>query len=183
MSTSLPTPPLAEHLPAAFYEVGASTDGMPTIIVPAAHLVEVGERLRDDPALRFIVCIDVTAADHLPREPRYDVVYHLLSPEYRFRLRVRVNAGGEAPSVPSVQGVWVSANWQEREVFDLFGIVFTGHPNLERLITPDDWEGHPLRKDYPVQVKLPVRTYAPLQLTEEEFRANVTTDRAERVKR
>jgi NADH-quinone oxidoreductase subunit C len=156
---------------------------MPTISVPASHLVEVSRLLRDEPALRFVVCIDVTAVDHLPREPRYDVVYHLLSPDHRFRLRVRAQAGGAEPSVPSVQGVWVSANWQEREVFDLFGIVFTNHPSLERLITPDDWEGHPLRKDYPVQVKLPVRTYAPLQLTEEEFRANLATDRAERVKR
>jgi NADH-quinone oxidoreductase subunit C len=183
MTESLPVPPLADRLPAGSYEVGASTDGMPTITVPASHLVEVSRLLRDDPALRFLVCVDVTAADHLPREPRYDVVYHLLSPEHRFRLRVRVQAGGAEASVPSVQGVWVSANWQEREVFDLFGIVFTAHPNLERLITPEDWEGHPLRKDYPVQVKLPVRTYAPLQLTEEEFRANVSADRAERVKR
>lgn len=183
MTQSLPTPPLAEHLPQGSYEVGPSTDGMLTITVPAAHLVEVCRLLRDDPALAFVVCVDVTAADHLPRDPRFDVVYHLVSPEHRFRLRLRVYAGGEQPAVPSVQGVWVSANWQEREVHELFGITFTGHPNLDRLILPDDWDGHPLRKDYPVQVNLPVRTYAPLQLTEEEFRANVTTDRAERVKR
>ena len=72
---------------------------------------------------------------------------------------------------------------QEREVFDLFGIGFTGHPNLQRLIMPEDWDGHPLRKDYPVQIKMPVRTYEPLQLTEEEFRENMAADRAERVKR
>jgi NADH-quinone oxidoreductase subunit C len=183
MPTSLPLPPLAGHLPAGTYEVATSTDGMPTVTVPADHLVEIGRLLRDDPALRFVVCVDVTAADHLPRDPRYDVVYHLLSPDLGFRLRVRVHAGGAAPEVPSVSGVWTSADWQEREVHDLFGIGFSGHPGLEPLILPEDWDGHPLRKDYPVQVKLPVRTYEPLQLTEEEFRANVATDRAERAKR
>ena len=180
MTQSFPTPPIAERLPAGTYETEAATDGMPTIRVPAEHLVEVCRQLRDDPALLFVVCVDVTAADYLPRQPRYDVVYHLVSPERRWRLRIRVHTDG---TVPSVSGVWTSTNWQEREVFDLFGIAFSGHPKLERLIMPDDWEGYPLRKDYPVQVKMPVRTYAPLQLTEEEFKANVTTDRAERVKR
>jgi NADH:ubiquinone oxidoreductase subunit C len=87
---------------------------------------------------------------------------------------------GDATEVPTLSSVWPSANWQEREVWDLVGIVFTGHPNLTRLLTPDDWEGHPLRKDYPTQVKLPVRTYEPLQLTEEEFAANVEADRRHR---
>lgn len=176
-------PPLAEHLPAGSYEVGSAPDGMPAITVPAEHLVEVCRVLRDDPALRFVVCVDVTAADHYPREPRYDVVYHFVSPDNRLRLRIRVHAGGAAPAVPTISGVWASANWQEREVYDLFGIAFTGHPNPTRLIMPEDWEGHPLRKDYPVQITMPVRTYAPLQLTEEEFRANVTADRTERQKR
>jgi NADH-quinone oxidoreductase subunit C len=183
MTQSFPLPPIADHLPAGTYEVTPSTDGMPTITVPADRLVEVCRVLRDEPALRFLVCVDVTAADLLPREPRYDLVYHLVSPDLKLRLRVRVHASGAAPTVPSLAGIWVSTDWQEREVFDLFGITFAGHPKLERLIMPDDWEGYPLRKDYPVQIKMPVRTYAPLQLTEEEFRANVTTDRAERVKR
>src|SRR5690242_18257938 len=117
MSTSLAMPPLAEHLPAGSYEVAAATDGMPTITVPADHLVEVCRVLRDDPALAFIVCVDVTAADHFPRDPRYDVVYHLVSPERRFRLRIRVQVSA---SVPTLSSVWPSANWQEREVFDLF---------------------------------------------------------------
>jgi NADH-quinone oxidoreductase subunit C len=183
MTDSFAMPPLAEHLPAGTCEVSVATDGMPAITVAPEHVVEVCRVLRDHPAFRFVVCVDVTAADYLPREPRYDVLYHLLSPDMRLRLRVRVHAQGASPSVPSLSGIWTSTNWQEREVFDLFGIAFTGHPKLERLIMPDEWEGHPLRKDYPVQVKLPVRTYAPLQLTEEEFRANLTTDRAGRVKR
>jgi NADH-quinone oxidoreductase subunit C len=180
MSTALTMPPLAEHLPAGTFEVASSADGMPTVTIPAAHLVEVARVLRDQPALAFIVCVDVTAADRFPRDPRYDVVYHLLSPEKLLRLRLRVRAGGARPEIPTVSGIWPSANWLEREVLDLFGITFTGHPDPARLIMPEDWEGHPLRKDYPVQVKLPVRTYEPLQLTEEEFRANVLTDRLRR---
>jgi NADH-quinone oxidoreductase subunit C len=179
-STSLTAPPLAERLPAGTFEVSPSPDGMPAILVPAEHLVEVCRVLRDDPALRFAVCVDVTAADYYPREPRFEVVYHLVSPDQRLRLRVRVYASGPSPSVPSVSGVWASANWQEREVLDLFGIGFAGHPNPARLIMPEDWDGHPLRKDYPVQVKMPVRTYEPLQLTEEEFEANLAADRLQR---
>jgi NADH-quinone oxidoreductase subunit C len=177
MPTPFTMPPLAEHLPAGSFDVGPSTDGMPTVAVPPERLVDVCRTLRDDPALRFAVCVDVTAVDHYPRDPRYDVVYHLVSPENRLRLRVRVHAGGEAPAVPSVSGIWQAANWGEREVIDMFGILFAGHPDPARIIMPDDWEGHPLRKDYPVQIKLPVRTYAPLQLTEEEFAENLHADR------
>jgi NADH-quinone oxidoreductase subunit C len=176
-------PPVSEHLPAGAFEIGSSADGMPTIVVPANDLVEVCRALRDHPALQFAVCLDVTAADHLPREPRFDIVYHLTSPELRHRLRIRVHAAGAAPRVPTVSHIWPSANWQEREVYDLFGVEFDGHPDLQRLIMPDEWEGHPLRKDYPVQVNLPVRTYEPLQLTEDEFRANVTADRERRRRR
>jgi NADH-quinone oxidoreductase subunit C len=156
---------------------------MPTIIVEPDRLVEVCQQLRDHAAFQFAVCLDVTAADHFPRTPRFDVVYHLTSPEQLWHLRIRVLTNGSEPPVPSVSAVWPSANWQEREVFDMFGIAFSGHPELRRLIMPEDWEGHPLRKDYPVQVKLPVRTHEPLQLTEEEFRANMTADKAERARR
>ena len=173
-------PPLAEHLPAGTFEVSAATDGMPAIVVPAEHLVEVARILRDAPALRFIVCVDVTAADHYPREPRYDLVYHLVSPERGLRLRVRVHATGPSPAVPTVSSVWPSANWQEREVIDLFGVGFTGHPDPTRLILPDEWEGHPLRKDFPVQIRLRPRAEEPLQVTEEEFRANLARDKAAR---
>jgi len=177
MSTPFTMPPLAEHLPAGSFEVAPSSDGMPTITVPAEHVLDVARALHDNPALRFAVCLDVTAVDHFPRDPRFDVVYHLVAPENRLRLRLRVHAGGTAPTIPTVSGIWTSANWGEREVIDMFGILFAGHPDPARILMPEDWEGHPLRKDYPVQIKLPVRTYQPLQLTEEEFAENLHADR------
>jgi NADH-quinone oxidoreductase subunit C len=170
-------PPLADALPAGSFEPAESRDDLPVIRVAADVLPEVCRVLRDHPALMFEVCLDITAADHFPRRPRVDVVYHLVSTSKFWTLRVVVQLETVEAPVPTVSTVWPAANWLEREVWDLYGVTFTGHPQLERLLTPDDWEGHPLRKDYPVQVKLPVKTYMPLQLTEEEFRANVEADR------
>ncbi len=170
-------PPLADALPAGSFELVESHDDLPVIRVPAASIVDVCRVLRDHPALQFVVCLDITAADHFPRRPRIDIVYHLVSTSQSWTLRVVVQLNDVDEPVPTVSTVWPAANWLEREVWDLFGVTFAGHPQLERLLTPDDWEGHPLRKDYPVQVKLPVKTYAPLQLTEEEFRANGEADR------
>lgn len=183
MPSAFTMPPLAEHLPAGSFEIESSTDGMPTIIVPADHLVAVSRALHDTPALGFVVCVDITAADHFSREPRFDIVYHLVAPENRLRLRMRVHAGGAQPTVPTVSGIWAAANWGEREVIDMFGVMFAGHPDPARILMPDDWEGHPLRRDYPVQVNLPVRTYEPLQLTEEEFAENLQADRELRQRR
>lgn len=92
----------------------------------------------------------VTAVDWAPREPRFEVVYHLHSLSRNLRLRLKCWVSGELPEIDSVTGVWRAANWYEREMFDLFGITFRNHPNLERIMMPDDWEGHPLRKDYPI---------------------------------
>jgi NADH-quinone oxidoreductase subunit C len=180
MSTKFSPPPLAEALPAGSFEAAPTRDGIPTIVVGAPQLSEVAKTLREHALLRFDVCLDVTAVDRFPRAPRFEVVYHLVSVELTFTLRMKVVLAGDVAELPTVSNVWPSANWQEREVWDLFGIEFRGHPNLDRLLTPEDWEGHPLRKDYPVQVKLPVRTYEPLQLTEEEFRTNVEVDRRHR---
>jgi NADH-quinone oxidoreductase subunit C len=94
---------------------------------------------------------DVTAVDWFPSTPRFQLSYHILSHTYRERIRLRVLVDGESPSVDSIVPVWPSANFYEREVFDLFGIHFKGHPNLRRIMMPDDWQGHPLRKDYPVE--------------------------------
>ena len=171
------TPPLADALPPGSFEAADSRDGIPVIKVHASALTAVCRALHDHPALQFAVCLDITAADHFPRRPRFDIVYHLVSTAHRLTLRVVVPLETEAEHVPTVSSIWPAANWLEREVWDLFGVTFPGHPQLERLLTPEDWEGHPLRKDFPVQVKLPVKTYEPLQLTEEEFRANVEADR------
>ena len=176
MSTPIALPPLADVLPAGSFEVVPSNDDIPTAVVPADAIATVSQALRDHPSTRFAVCLDVTAADYFPRTPRFDIIYLLVSVELKLTLRLKVRAGTDT-RVPTVSAIWPSANWPEREVWDLFGVEFAGHPNLERLLTPEDWEGHPLRKDYPVQVKLPVKTYEPLQLTEEEFKANVQADR------
>jgi NADH-quinone oxidoreductase subunit C len=94
---------------------------------------------------------DVTAVDWFPSSPRFQLSYHIVSHSYKERIRLRVMLDGESPSVESITAVWPAANFYEREVFDLFGISFEGHPNLRRIMMPDDWQGHPLRKDYPVE--------------------------------
>ncbi|HKH73428.1 MAG TPA: NADH-quinone oxidoreductase subunit C [Vicinamibacterales bacterium] len=169
---------LRSAVPGAAYDVGHSVD-MPTIYVPAEHLVATCGVLRDLPALQFNVLVEVTAADYLPREPRYEVVYHLLSVPKRQRLRVKVRVGANG-SVPTVQGIWRGAGWPEREVWDMFGIEFDNHGDLRRLLMPEDWEGHPARKDYPVQIRKAAQTYEPLEVSEAEFRANIERDRLKR---
>jgi NADH-quinone oxidoreductase subunit C len=99
---------------------------------------------------QFVRLSTVTAVDRYPSEPRYEVVYHLHSIERNERLRLKCRLAAHDPSIESVTSVWRGADWYEREVFDLFGIRFTGHPDLRRIMMPDDWEGHPLRKDYPI---------------------------------
>jgi NADH-quinone oxidoreductase subunit C len=173
---------LTTLVPDAQFEVGRSVD-MPTVYVPAERLVETCRALRDTAALGFNVLIEVTAADYLPREPRFEVVYHLLSMPNRTRLRLKVrvaSADAGRGVLPSVQEVWRSAGWPEREVYDMFGIVFANHPDLRRILMPEDWEGHPARKDYPVQIKKTAQTYQPLEVSEEEFRSNIERDRVRR---
>jgi NADH-quinone oxidoreductase subunit C len=172
---------LAPLMPDVSYESGQSVD-FATIYVPAASLVETCRALRDTPSLRFTVLLEVTAADYLPREPRFEVVYHLLSIPNRQRLRVKVRVGSNEIDgvVPTVQSVWPAAGWPEREVWDMFGIVFAGHTDLRRLLMPEDWEGHPARKDYPVQIRKAAQTYEPLEVTQDEFKANIERDRLRR---
>ena len=125
--------------------------GETTVVVPANRLLQAAEFLTSEPSLRFTFLADLTALDRFPLEPRFELNYQLLSIEKKLRLRIRVKLPGADPSVQSVTGIWPTANWQERECFDLFGIRFQGHPDLRRILMPEEWEGHPLRKDYPVE--------------------------------
>ena len=125
--------------------------GETTVLVPREHLQRAAEYLASEPSLRFSYLSDITTVDRFPLEPRFEVNYHLLSLDRRERLRLKVRLGGSDPVVHSVIPVWPTANWHERENFDLFGIRFEGHPDLRRILMPDDWEGYPLRKDYPVE--------------------------------
>ncbi len=107
--------------------------------------------LKENPSCPMNFLADVTAVDWYPAEPRFELVYHLLSIPNKERLRLKVRVDSSSPVVESVTSVWPGANFFEREVFDLFGIRFQGHPYLRRILMPEDWEGHPLRKDYPVE--------------------------------
>jgi NADH-quinone oxidoreductase subunit C len=122
-----------------------------TIIVPAAQLLEVARHLRDAPDAAFDLCSDVTATDWPPRlSGRFDVLYVLYSTRHRHRLRVKTIVAESQP-LPSVTSVWPSANWLEREIYDMFGVNFAGHPDRRRILMPEDWQGFPQRKDYPLE--------------------------------
>ena len=174
---------LQQHLPPGSFEAVPAADGMPTIYVPREALVETMRVLRDTPELGFGFLADIVGMDYHPREPRYEVVYLLASlgtggyGSTAKRLRVKVRVSGADPSVPTLGDLWKMANWAERELWDLYGIRVDGHPDLRRLLMPEDWEGHPMRKDYPVQIKQPVKTYEPLQVSEEQFVANIQDSR------
>jgi NADH-quinone oxidoreductase subunit C len=125
--------------------------GETTIVVPREHIRRACEFLVAEPSLQFTFLSDITTLDRFPLEPRFEINYHLLSIEHKTRLRLKVRLAGGDPAILSVTPVWPTANWHERENFDLFGIRFEGHPDLTRILMPDDWEGYPLRKDYPVE--------------------------------
>ena len=118
-----------------------------TAIVPPDRLLEVAAQLRGQ---GFDLCSDLTATDWPDRAERFDVVYMLYATGTRARLRLKVRVADGTP-VPSVTGVWPAAGWLEREVFDMFGVTFSGHPDLRRILMPDNWQGHPQRKDYPLE--------------------------------
>jgi NADH-quinone oxidoreductase subunit C len=130
--------------------------GEVTITANAADIVKVVTFLRDDERCRFVNLIDVTAVDWPSREKRFDVVYHFLSPTKNARVRVKVETD-EATAVPSIIDVFPGANWYERETYDLYGVLFTGHPDLRRILTDYGFQGHPLRKDFPLTGFVEVR--------------------------
>lgn len=145
-----------------------------TLVVEAADIVEALTKLRDADETQFEVLIDICGVDYPERARRFDVVYHLLSMRKNQRLRLKVEADGDTP-VPSVIGVYPAANWYERETYDMYGILFAGHPDLRRILTDYGFQGHPLRKDFPVTGFVELRyddaqkrvVYEPVKLTQE----------------
>lgn len=134
--------------------------GETTVVVPTEKIVEVCSFLKAEPGLEFNFLADLCGVDRGPEEePRFEVNYHLFSTTRHHRLRLKVLLADDNPKVPTVTGVWRTANWHERETYDLFGVLFEGHPDLRRILLPDDWEGHALRKDFPL------RGYEPYSLT------------------
>lgn len=148
--------------------------GEVTLTVARDRIVSVLTKLRDDPALRFEVLLDITGVDWPAREDRFDVVYHLLSMRKNQRIRVKLTTNETKP-VPSVVEVFPTANWLERETYDMYGILFSGHPDLRRILTDYGFEGYPLRKDFPLTGFKEVRfddelkrvVYEPVRLTQE----------------
>jgi NADH-quinone oxidoreductase subunit C len=145
-----------------------------TVDVEVARIVEVVKYLRDDPNCRFVNITDITAVDHPEREKRFDVVYHLLSPTLNTRIRLKAQAD-ETTQVPSLIEVFPGADWFEREAYDLYGVFFVGHPDMRRILTDYGFEGHPLRKDFPLTGFVEVRyddqekrvVYEPVRLNQE----------------
>ena len=145
-----------------------------TVVARSEDIVRVVEFLRDDPECLFIAFIDITGVDYPGREKRFDVVYHFLSPRHNRRIRIKVEAD-EVNPVPSIIDLFPGANWFEREVYDLYGVLFSGHPDLRRILTDYGFEGHPFRKDFPLTGYVEVRyddaqgrvVYEPVKLPQE----------------
>jgi NADH-quinone oxidoreductase subunit C len=152
----------------------AVTYGELTVLARAEDVVRVVTFLRDDARCRFVSFVDICGADYPGRERRFDVVYHFLSPYLNHRIRLKVEAD-ETTAVPSLVAVFPAANWFEREVYDLYGVLFSGHPDLRRILTDYGFEGHPLRKDFPMTGFVEVRydeaqgrvVYQPVSLSQE----------------
>jgi NADH-quinone oxidoreductase subunit C len=142
---------IAAYPPAASAIRTVTVDrGELTLYLEREKLAEIAQTLRDDPSLRFELLSSVSGVDYLGSEQRLHAVYHLTSMTYRRRIRLEVSVSVDDPHVPSVTKTYPTADWQERETWDMFGIIFDGHPGLTRILMPDDWDGHPQRKDYPL---------------------------------
>jgi NADH-quinone oxidoreductase subunit C len=146
---------LSENFPDAVLET-LLPQGDATAVIRPDSLTKVVDFLKNDARLQFNFLVDITAVDYLERKPRFDVVYHLLSLPFNRRLRLKVPVEDGVTVLNSLTPVWGSANWLEREVWDMFGIRFAGHPNLKRILMYEGFEGHPLRKDYPIRKRQPL---------------------------
>jgi NADH-quinone oxidoreductase subunit C len=130
--------------------------GDDTVVVKREAIVALCRFLKQEPGLHYNLFLDLTAADYLPREPRFEVVIHLYSVPHKHRLRLKVPLSEGDPSMDTLTGVWRGTDWFEREAWDMYGIVFHGHPNLKRVLLYEAFEGHPLRKDYPIERRQPI---------------------------
>jgi NADH-quinone oxidoreductase subunit C len=168
---------LGAHIAASLPGAVTSTSiayGELTVTVEAAAIVEVMGFLYSDPECLFVNFTDLCGADYPARERRFDVVYHFLSPRHNRRIRIKVETDADTP-VPSIISVFPAANWYERETYDLYGVIFSGHPDLRRILTDYGFEGHPLRKDFPLTGFVEVRyddeqkrvLYEPVRLNQE----------------
>jgi NADH-quinone oxidoreductase subunit C len=146
---------LKENFPDAVLET-MIPQGDATAVVRSDALTKIIDFLKNDPRLQFNILIDITAIDYPERKPRFDVVYHLLSLPFSRRLRLKVPVADGQTNLESLTPCWASANWLEREVWDMFGIRFAGHPDLKRILLYEPFEGHPLRKDYPIRKRQPL---------------------------
>jgi NADH-quinone oxidoreductase subunit C len=172
-----PLATLNEHIATALGDAVIGSEiafGQLTLVVQRESIVPVVTFLRDDPQCRFIAFLDVCGVDFPEREERFEVVYHFLSPQLNQRVRVKLSVDDETP-VPSITEVFAGANWFEREAYDLYGILFSGHPDLRRILTDYGFDGHPLRKDFPLTGFVEVRydeerkrvVYEPVKLAQE----------------
>ena len=141
---------LKEKFPQAVEETVLFRDEH-TVRITREYLLEVSRFLKEDPEYGFNFLSDLCGVDYMGREPRFEVVYHLYSMEHKHRLRMKVSLAEGDLSIPSVTPVWKTANWHERECFDLLGIIFTNHPDMRRILTPEGFTDHPLRKDFPLR--------------------------------
>ena len=153
---------LQAQFPELFFEVRRFRDEV-TVYVPREHLVAVCEFLKSDEELRYNFLSDLTGNDWPDRDPRFEVIYSLYSLHHFTRLRLKVRIPEDDCRCPTVTGVWGTANWHERETFDMFGVVFEGHPDLRRILMPDEWVGHPLRQDYEIGWEEPEFTVRKVQ--------------------
>ena len=155
MSTNVTLEKLSRQFPRSVIETHTYR-GDATAIVRKEEILAICTFLRDDPELAYNFMMDLTAVDYMGKEPRFEVVYHLYSLSKNQRVRIKAQVSEADCAIDSIVSVWVAADWFEREAFDLYGIVFKGHPNLKRILLYEGFEGHPLRKDYPVKKRQPL---------------------------
>lgn len=155
MQPSVTLKKLAERFPGAIVETH-SHRGDDTAVVKKEAILEICTFLKNDEGLLYNFMMDLTAVDYLGKDPRFEVVYHLFSLKHNMRVRIKARVPESDCSIDSIVPVWIGANWFEREVYDMYGITFNGHPEMRRILLYEEFQGHPLRKDYPLKKRQPL---------------------------